>query len=191
TPGTPLSAVGLSGVGTVYAVTFDADNNTGWSLELTNNRVVWWVLRTNGQWVSVSHPTILAANTWHHLALTYDAATGTARLFVNGTPGTAGTVGAITAGPDLMLGGVPGYGFIVGQIDELRISTTIRYTAAFTPPTSAFTVDSATSALVSFNEGSGQTTADRTGANLTLTLGTMTIPDADDPLWVTSDAPTS
>ncbi len=181
---------GATGQTAVIAAS-DAAGNTGWSLELTNNRVVWWVLRTNGQWVSVSHPTTLAANTWHHLALTYDATTGTARLFVNGTPGTAGTVGAITAGPDLVLGGVPGYGFIVGQIDELRISTTIRYTAAFTPPTAAFAVDSATSALFSFNEGSGQTTTDRTGANLTLTLGTTATPDAADPLWVTSDAPTS
>ena len=175
TPGTPLSAVGLSGVDTVYTVTFNGAGNTGWSLELTNNRVVWWVLSTNGQWVSVSHPTTLTANTCHHLALTYDAATGTACLFVDGTPGIASTVGAITVGPDFVLG----YSFIVGQIDELRISNTIRYTASFT-------VDSATAALVSFNEGSGQTTTDRTGANLTLDITSN--PDAADPLWMASDA---
>ncbi|OAN45777.1 hypothetical protein A6A03_14205, partial [Chloroflexus islandicus] len=179
------SATGQTGV----IAASDATGNTGWALELENNRVVWWVLRTNGQWVSAAHPTTLTANTWHHIAVTYDAA-GTARVFVNGAPSTAVTVGTITAGPDFVLGGVPGYGFIAGQIDELRVSNTIRYTAAFTPPSAAFATDANTVALFSFNEGSGQVTTDRSGNNRTLTLGTTPNADADDPLWVTSTAPT-
>uniref|UniRef100_UPI002FD941DE LamG domain-containing protein n=1 Tax=Chloroflexus sp. TaxID=1904827 RepID=UPI002FD941DE len=180
------SATGQTGV----VAASDATGATGWALELDNNRVVWWVLRTNGQWVAVQHPTTLTANTWHHLAVTYDATAGTARVFVNGAPGSATTVGAITAGPDLVLGGFTGYGFIAGQIDELRLSNSVRYAAAFTPPNTAFTVDVNTLALFSFNEGSGQITTDRSGNSRTLTLGTTINADAADPLWVTSTAPT-
>ncbi|MCS6886903.1 MAG: LamG domain-containing protein, partial [Chloroflexus sp.] len=181
------SATGQTGV----IAASDATGNTGWALELENNRVVWWVLRTNGQWVSVPHPTTLTANNWHHIAVTYDAATGAARVFVNGAPSTAVTVGTITTGPDLVLGGVTGYGFIAGQIDELRVSNTVRYTAAFTPPNAAFATDANTLALFSFNEGTGQITTDRSGNNRTLTLGTTPNADVDDPIWVTSTAPTA
>uniref|UniRef100_UPI0026365161 LamG-like jellyroll fold domain-containing protein n=1 Tax=uncultured Chloroflexus sp. TaxID=214040 RepID=UPI0026365161 len=181
------SATGQTGV----IAASDITGNAGWALELENNRVVWWVLRTNGQWVAVSHPTTLTANNWHHIAVTYDAATGTARVFVNGAPSTTVTVGTITAGPDFVLGGVPGYGFITGQFDELRVSNTIRYPAAFTPPSAAFATDANTLALFSFDEGSGQVTTDRSGNNRTVTLGTTPNADADDPLWVTSTAPTA
>jgi len=170
----------------IVAGTSNGDN--GWSIELENGRVVWWVF-ANGQWRVVTHPTTLAANTWYHVAVTYNAATGTGRIFVNGVAGTAGTVGAMTTGTTFSLGGLSGYPFFNGQLDEVRLSNSVRYTANFTPPTAAFVADANTIAIFSLDEGSGQTTADRSGNGYGLTLGTASAPDAADPAWAASTAP--
>ncbi|MBL8157333.1 MAG: LamG domain-containing protein, partial [Anaerolineae bacterium] len=89
---------------------------------------------------------------WHHVAVTRNSFTGALALFVDGVPdGTAtGPTGGISYrdgrattwpnDPFLVLGAekhdigaaFPSYS---GWFDELRISTSIRYTAAFTPPT--------------------------------------------------------
>ena len=65
----------------------------------------------------------------------YDGAT--ARVFVNGSPGPAATIGAITQGPSFRIGGFPGYGFFNGDVDDVRISNIVRYTGTFTPPSTA------------------------------------------------------
>ena len=51
-----------------------------------------------------------------------------------------------------------------GWVDEVRLSTVIRYTANFTRPTQPFTTDAATAALYHFDEGSGTTLTDSSGA---------------------------
>ena len=170
----------------IVAGTSNGDN--GWSLELENGRVVWWLF-AGGQWRVVTHPTVLAANTWYHVTVTYDAATGAARVFVNGVAGTAGTVGALTTGTTFSLGGLSGYPFFNGQLDEVRLSNNVRYTASFAPPTTAFAPDANTIAIFSLDEGAGQTTADRSGNGYVLTLGTSAAVDAADPAWVASTAP--
>lgn len=51
-----------------------------------------------------------------------------------------------------------------GWLDELRLSTVLRYTANFTPPAAPFTPDAATAALYHFDEGSGTAILDGSGA---------------------------
>ncbi len=162
------------------------DDNTGWSLELNSGRVTWWAASTAG-WRSAQHPTALAANTWHHVAVTYDGAT--ARVFVNGAMGAAATIGAITQGPFLRIGGLAGYGFFNGDLDDVRISNVVRYTSTFTPPSTVHPADASTRALYRLDEGSGQTIADASGNGYTLTLGITSGADSADPLWVASTAP--
>jgi hypothetical protein len=162
------------------------DDDSGWALELNGGRATWWVASTAG-WRAAQHPTALLANTWYHIAVTYDGAT--ARVFVNGSSGSAVTIGAITQGPFLRIGGLAGYGFFNGDIDDVRISNVVRYTSTFTPPSTAHPADANTRALYRLDEGSGQTTADASGNGYHLTLGTTVNADSADPTWVASTAP--
>jgi hypothetical protein len=50
-----------------------------------------------------------------------------------------------------------------GAIDEFRLSSTARYPASFTPPTT-FTADSGAILVWLFNEGTGTATADAKGS---------------------------
>lgn len=83
---------------------------------------------------------IIALNTWHHIAMTYDASTGTIRTFSDGilrASLTGGTFGSpVVSGPAL-IGRTSAT--LNGYIDELRVTRNVaRYTSNFTPPTSAF-----------------------------------------------------
>jgi len=166
------------------------NDTSGWALELNNGRVTWW-LYTGGQWRSTANTATLAPNTWYHVAVTYNAATSNAQVFVNGVASTATNVGVLSAGPQFSLGGLAGYAFFNGQLDEVRVSNSVRYTGAFTPPSSAFVDDANTLAIFSLDEGSGQSSQERSGNGYTLTLGTGAGVDSADPSWVSSTAPTN
>lgn len=165
------------------------DDITGWSLELNNGRVTWWMINSSNAWVSTQHSTSLNANTWYHIAITISS--GSVKIFVNGQGNSASNLGAVSQGPDLSIGGLSGYGFYTGQIDELRISNSQRYSTNFTPPSQQFPVDSNTLALYRFNENSGQSAADASGNSSSLSLGTSTGSDNADPTWVASSAPST
>ncbi|MBZ0231556.1 MAG: LamG domain-containing protein [Deltaproteobacteria bacterium] len=116
--------------------------------------------------------------TWHHVAVTRVASTGALSLYVDGNPdGTAtgptgdvsyrdGATGA-AKDPFLVLAAekhdTSGSRSFNGWMDELRISTTVRYTAAFTPETMPYAVDADTAALYHFDEGDGNALTDARG----------------------------
>ena len=83
----------------------------------------------------------LAVNTWHHLA--FVRYSGNFNLYADGTsiygPTSVSSFTAITKNGMLTLGALDSR--LHAYIDELRISKVARYTAAFTPPAAAFTVD--------------------------------------------------
>jgi hypothetical protein len=159
-----------------------ADDNVGWSLELNNGRLTLW-LSTNQGWPSVQHNTVLQAGQWYHVAATYNS--GVAQTFVNGVASATANVGTLTQGPSLNLGGLAGYSFFNGALDEIRISNVVRYTANFTVPTAPFSPDANTRGLWRFDEGSGQTAADSSASGNTATLGANGSADNADPTWVT------
>lgn len=71
----------------------------------------------------VNNPTPLAANTWYHVAVTYDATTNVMQLYTNGVLVSTATAAAIvSAGEPLRIGAtnVAGYGMF-GDMDEVRI----------------------------------------------------------------------
>ena len=98
---------------------------------------------------------IVRKNAWNHIAIS--RASGTLRLFVNGVQHGAQTgntsdyaaynfnIGAKTYTAS---SAIP----MKGDIADVRISTNARYTADFTPPTTAFTNDSNTQLLVSMQD---------------------------------------
>jgi outer membrane biosynthesis protein TonB len=160
----------------------EANDDAGWSLEIDAGRATLWV-RTNTGWQIVQNTTVLAANTWYHIAATYNA--GAARVFVNGVASAQATMGAtLTLATNLRFGGVAGYAYFNGRLDDVRISNTVRYTADFTPPATLPAADANTVGQWRISEGAGQTTADSSAGANNGTLGATTSVASDDPVWV-------
>ena len=108
---------------------------------------------------------------WHHLALERVVSSGLATLYVDGRPaGTlAGPAGPFSIAPTerrfLSVGSfsIPGHSSFMGQVDELRLSSTLRYGGSFTRPGAAFSPDAHTRGLWHFDTTSQQSTADQSG----------------------------
>jgi hypothetical protein len=110
----------------------------------------------------------ITANTWHHVAFVFDYNTSisdsTITIYVNGVSKftqTVGSDGPYIAGDDNtneIIGFVIGYNGTAsgenfkGYVDEVRVSKTARYTAGFTPSTTAF-VNDADTVLLLHGEG--------------------------------------
>lgn len=113
---------------------------------------------------------------WHHVAVcrqgTDGGTTHQFTLFFDGV--SVGTKsGQVEGGSPqgLTVGGWPGGATTVApvQVDEVRISSSLRYSGTFTPA-KRFATDGTTVALYHFDEGSGTTTADSSGHGYTLPL---------------------
>jgi hypothetical protein len=112
----------------------------------------------------------VADGRWHHVALTRRFADGVMRIYVDGTEsaqgvGPAGDISyrdgrptGVSSDPFLVIGaskaddGVGGHGFS-GALDELRLSSSIRYSSPFDRPMAPFTADAETALLFHFDEG--------------------------------------
>ena len=140
---------------------------------------------------------------WHHVAVTRNATTGIIALYVDGMPDgmNQGPTGNLSyrdgatgdpKDPFLVLGADKfdraGSQSFDGNLDELRISTTVRYTAMFKPETARHAaVDADTAALYHFDEAGGNTLIDERGmSNGAIKVGE----DANGgsvPLWSTAE----
>ena len=91
-------------------------------------------------------------NAWNHLAIS--RASGVTRFFINGVVSTATYTDATNYGTTkpLVVGAqYNGTTAFAGYIDDFRVSNTARYTATFTPTTTAFVDDFNTKLLVNGN----------------------------------------
>ncbi len=134
------------------------ENTGGWvsqkiRFSVGNTGIPTFVLMVNGSQKTINGVSGLSANTWHHVAGVYDG--NQVFLYIDGTSvGTpqsaSGNVSALTSALELMrqTDGT----FNSGLIDELRISSTARYTSNFTPQTSPFVRDANTKLLLHFDE---------------------------------------
>jgi len=102
---------------------------------------------------------------WLHVAVTYDSTTGQKRIYINGVSKSASFNQKITYGTvpttDAVIGGTSlnPTPFTLGfYLDEVRVSSGVRYTGNFTPPAAPFSPDGATAALWHFDDGEGVTT---------------------------------
>lgn len=126
-----------------------------------------FALFTSSYWFGVANQPILtstttvANDTWYHIAITRDAA-NLWTMYVDGTSEATrttsvtldgGTVRNIRAG----MGPVTNDNSFFGYIDELRISSIVRYTANFTPQTTPFQNDGYTRLLQHFDGTNGAT----------------------------------
>lgn len=113
--------------------------------------------------------TAVPVGQWVHVAGSYDASN--MRVFINGAVGaTTALASANTGNPAISMG--IGNSFVGsttpfhGLIQELRISNTARYTAAFTPSQVPFIPDTNTLGLFHMSEGSGVTAFDSSSNKL-------------------------
>jgi concanavalin A-like lectin/glucanase superfamily protein len=151
---------------------------------------------------------------WHHIAVTRSLVTGALRLFVDGVlqataasgpggdisypddgvPGDFCNGPCTNSDPYLVIGaekhdaGPPAFN---GFVDELRLSTVLRYSVSFVRPRRRFAPDPNTAALYHFDEGLGDQILDSSGASGGPSHGVRRVGGVTaGPLWVTSDAPT-
>jgi len=136
---------GTSGVG----VTLYFDYNGG-------SPVLGWRFSGSSDFRSCS----VVANRWYHAAVVRSGTT--LYLFLNGVLlGSTGTSSAnitgSTAGLSIGRSNVPDRLF-TGYLREIRVSNSARYTSAFTPSQTGFTVDSNTKLYVKGDDANGATT---------------------------------
>lgn len=132
----PRYLIRVGGEGSTYTA--------GWIVGLSGASPVVFAQFGNGTAeVSIAGTTVLALNTWHHVAVVYTP-TG-ARLYLNGVlEGTStGAPSDFTGSQFANIGRDPNNVArnLHGYIDEMRISASERYTANFTPAGSAHTYD--------------------------------------------------
>lgn len=117
---------------------------------------------------------------WHHIAVTRELASRRVVLYVDGLPeaegiGPSGDLSyrdgresPYPYDPTLVLGAEKhdageAYPSYAGWIDELRLSSRVRYSGDFTPPVAPFEADADTAALYHFDEAAGLEVGDASG----------------------------
>ena len=108
-------------------------------------------------------------NAWNHLAIS--RASGVTRFFINGVVSTATYTDATNYGTTkpLVVGAqYNGTTAFAGYIDDFRVSNTARYTATFTPTTTAFVDDFNTKLLVNGNSTIVDNASYGTATNFTI-----------------------
>ncbi len=160
-----------------------------WGIVLANGRIVFGVSNDNrAQEATICGTSDLRDGQWHHVAIQRQRSNGALWVFVDGTlersqgSGPTGDVsypdnGVPVSAPDcgglctnsdpfFVIGAekhsISNANAYFGWVDELRVSTVLRYAGAFTPSSQAFTVDGGTAALYHFDEGVGASTFDAT-----------------------------
>jgi hypothetical protein len=81
---------------------------------------------------------VITAGTWYHVAVTRDTSNNY-KIYVNGTQVASATNAfSATAATTIGFSAFSGAHYFKGYIDDFRVTNALRYTANFTPPTSAF-----------------------------------------------------
>jgi hypothetical protein len=161
---------------------------------LLSGRIAWGVRTTQGEWTTCTPATPRVDDgTWHHIALQRRASDGRLQIFIDGLlrRDVDGPNGALdypngaqpvswcgsnqsqpcSADPYIVLGAekhdvdsnIP-LAF-KGWLDELRLSTSLRWAGSFAPQVTPYAVDAATAALYHFDEGAGDVINDAVGAS--------------------------
>lgn len=172
-------------------------------VSLVSGRIAFGVEPTGGNQYTICSASGAAADlrdgNWHHIALQRNSSSGELSVYVDGVlhRQAIGPVGDLSypngetgrdeLEPFLVLGAEK-YGFAndyVGLIDELRLSTVLRYSANFTRPSAPYTLDGSTAALYHFDEQSGDVIVDENGDR---SPGVRCCSNSVEPEWV-ADTP--
>jgi len=152
------------------------------------DQFAWAYTKSGSGWYFQCSGVQATLNVWHHVAVTRDSA-NTTRIFVDGvlsrtttnTPSPTSSNGAFGAGE----AGDATTEYFPGLLDEIRISSVVRYNATFAPQVTPFATDASTIALYHFDAGNGQALVDSSGNARNGTLGAASSVEAIDPVWST------
>jgi hypothetical protein len=164
--------------------------------------IIWWENGALNAGLGLTSPSGAATiawspvvGEWHHAAMTYDQIRTT--LYVDGLPVSCVT-GSGTPAYDthpVLIGsdvdnGTP-QGYWAGQLDEVRVFSAARNGDQIWADAHTHVLGPTTDLVGewTFDEGSGQRAADRSGSGNTGTLGTSNSAEAADPTWVPSAVP--
>jgi hypothetical protein len=150
---------------------------------------------------------VVADGAWHHVALVRSTSPAQIRVYVDGQLDASGAgpsanasyrdgraTSSLGSDPYLVIGAEKHFGAddwtgFSGWIDEVRLSTVARYSAAFTRPAAPFAIDAQTAALYHFDEGGGTGIGDSSGAAGGPSPGTMYVGGGPaGPIW-SADTP--
>ena len=132
-------------------------NQTGVYVGIESSKLIFTITRSStGTWVASGSSTDnVPINQWVHLAITYDQSLGSnnGKFYINGVAsGTVNKTANAPSGSDasnaMRVGAfASGSSPVIGYLSNLRITNSIEYSAAFTPPTSPLTAIANTSLL--------------------------------------------
>ena len=154
---------------------------------------------SGGAWATIFSTSNIGDGEWHHVAVTRNQSTGQVRIWVDGVSEASGTYDTtnwsypaghtVGSGQDneyAVIGTEKhdvGYGYN-GQVDELRISDSVRYTGTFTPGR-RFEPDANAVGLYHCDEGSGTTLVDSATVSGAPTNGELLVGGSPSgPVWV-------
>jgi PKD repeat protein len=187
------------------------DQGRKFGLSIASGTVVFGLTGDDGTAVSMCGTGRIDDDRWHHVAVTRSVRDGTLRLFVDGVAEAeaAGPPGDVSypdgarprskchhgrpctrSDPYLVIGAEkhdagPEFPSYRGLVDELRLSTVIRYPGPF-DPAGRFEPDPQTAALYHFDEGTGSVARDA-GGDRTAGVGILHVGGpAPGPAWVPS-----
>lgn len=171
---------------TTYLVVFavgsyvSASYSSGMTLTIFGNSIQLQVTSTAGAQTGTGNIGSAVSAAWHHLAVCYTAATSTYTVWQGGA--LISTLSSVTAPINpyawntLSIGAIAGTNsstnFSGCYVDELRLSSVVRYSATFTPAASAFTADADTLLLNHFD--SDDLNADASGSLVSLGVQDVT-----------------
>lgn len=187
----PVQSCGFN-INWIYGhIVFDRDRynqDRKFGLSLVGGRPVFGISGQGTGDFTLCGPTDLRNGQWHHLAVERRRNDGHLWLYVDGAlqadvdgpdgdvsypddgiPGNYCGGPCIESDPFIVLGAEKHdagaeYPSFDGWLDELRLSTALRYAGNFTPPAMPFAPDAATAALYHFDEGAGDLVNDSSTA---------------------------
>jgi hypothetical protein len=183
---------------------FNAGDYGDYGISLASGRIAFGV-NNSSTGVTLCGTSNVADGAWHHIAVQRRRSDGQLWLYVDGVEQASATgptgrvdyrVGRSGAPADPLLvfgaekhdagSNYPSYS---GFLDEVRLSNVLRYSGNFTRPSGPFSPDANTMALYHFNESSGTTILDSSGATGGPSNGTMRVGGSPAGPVRTSDVP--
>jgi len=100
-------------------------SNRNWWICVRQNGTIWWKASYGGTELSINPNGNVANNNWHHFAAVYDGDADIARLYVDGSLPSGGTVPGVpdidTQVQSIQIGSEHNTRYFKGEIDDIRI----------------------------------------------------------------------